>query len=260
MKSLKEIRDYQEIEYNKIKDMGKKIHPKLLSRLSFIELMDDEFDAVGIEIQYNQTISPLIAEYKDKLKKMLNDHLVKFIEGWAFIHPEGRWGIKKDDGSIRCSPDYRIIDNFDDYIFDLEIDDYCHLVYEMLDDYSIKPFWNQSYTLYGDGYNSHISSANTAESYIKQNRIKFNGYKPNYEVLAQLAADVNSLPYKMNLPPMPHDVCSSVRNNVLQDCVKHHKVLHAFFDKFGKDAQDGAYYSSDHKDGSITFIRCEINK
>jgi len=259
MKSLKEIRDYQESEYVKIKDLSRKIHHKLLSRLSFHELMDDNFDAIGIEDKYNKTIRPLIVEYKKNLREMINDHLVKFIEGWAFVHPEGRWGIWKEDGNICSVTDYSIVDNFNDYIFDLEIDEYCQLVYDMLDDYKIQPFWQQSYTLYGDGYRKYISSANNAEYYIKNNRNQFKGYKANYEVLAELAEHTNSLPYKMNLPPMPNDVCSSLRSNELQDCVKHHRVLHAFFEKYGDDPKAGAYYSSDHKDGTITFCRSDID-
>lgn len=255
MHSLKEIRDYQDSEFVRIKDLGVKIHPKLLSRINFDNLMDDNFKAEEYEKKYHETIRPLIIAYKKKLKDMLNSHLVDFIEGWTLVHPEGRWAMKKSDGVICSAPDYYIIDSFDEYIFDTEIEDYCQLVYEMLDDYQILPFWERSVTLCGDGYNKHISSTYSASKYIQGARNQFSGHKTNYEVLEKLALDSNSLPYKMLLPTMSRELSSIVRSSTIQSCVKHHKVLHAFFEQFGKDASNGAYYSSEMENGEIKFCR-----
>lgn len=259
MYSLKEIRDYQEQEFERINDLANKIHPKLLGRLSFNDIFDDNFDAELLEKMYNELIRTEVYAYRKKLRVMLNEHLHDFVLGWTCVHPETRWGIKKDDGSICVAVDCLIVDNYDDYLFDTEIEDYCELVNEMLDDYPIRTFWSQTYTLYGNGYRKNISSCNSAATYIKYARAAFSGYKNNYEVLEKLATDSNSLPFKMLLPPMSNDIASAIRNDELQKCVKHHKVLHSFFEIFGKNAPNGSYISGEDTNGEIIFRRNDLD-
>lgn len=259
MYSLKEIRDYQEQEYERINELAQKIHPKLLGRLSFNDLFNDDFNAELYEKQYNELIRPEVIKYRTKLKDMLNDHLVKFIQGWAYVHPENRWAIRKSDGTTCTAVDWCIIDNFNDYILDTEIDDYCELVNEMLDDYKIRTFWSQNYTLYGNGYRKNIGSANSAVSFIKNNRNLFSGYKSNFEVLEKLAQDSTSLPFKMLLPPVNNNLANALRNDEFQKCVKHHRVLHSFFEIFGKNAPNGTYNSREDDKGEITFWRNDLD-
>ena len=258
MYSLKEIRDYQESEYNRIKKLGANIHPKLLNRISYDILMSDEFKAAELEEQYNKVIRPLVEEYKKKLREMINEHLVKFIEGWSYVHPEGRWAIKEDTGTICSAPDYMIIQNFEDYIFDVEIDDYCHIVYEMLDDYQIKPFWTHTYTMFGDGYRKTISSTNSAVSYIINGRHQFKGYKTSYDELEKLAIDSQSLPFKMLLPPMTNTETMVLRDSSVLNIVKHHRVLHAFLEQRGEDAEAAIYTSNENSHGKITFRKEDL--
>lgn len=258
MYSLKEIRDYQEQEHERINNLAHKIHPKLLGRLSFNDIFDDNFNAENYEKQYNELIRPHVEQYRKKLRDMLNQHLHDFVLGWVTVHPESRWGIKCSDGTICTAVDWLILDNYNDYLFDTEIEEYCELVREMLGDYPIRTFWSQNYTLYGNGYRKNITSCNSAVSYIKYARSAFSGYKNNYEVLEKLAQDSNSLPFKMLLPPMNNEVASALRNDDLQKCVKHHRVLHAFFEIFGRNAPDGTYNSREDDNGEITFRRDDL--
>lgn len=173
MYSLKEIRDFQELESIKIHKLASQIHPKLLRHISFNDIMDDNFDASKYEQEYKSKIHNLIYDYNKTVRSMLGEHLYYFIQGWAFVHPDSRWAIKKSDGAICTDPDWLVLDNFDDYIFDIEIEEYCNLVHEMLSDYNLKPFWEYSFTLYGNGYRKHISRSHSATNYIKYARSSF---------------------------------------------------------------------------------------
>lgn len=259
MYSLTEIRNYQDQEYTRINELAQKIHPKLLGRLSFNDIFDDDFNAERYEKMYNELIRPDVYAYRKQLRLMLNEHLHDFVLGWVCVHPETRWGIKRSDGNICTDVDWSLVDNYDDYLFDTEIEEYCELVHSMLDDYPIRTFWSQNYTLYGNGYRKNITSCNSAVSFIKYARAAFSGHKSNYEVLEKLATDSNSLPFKMLLPPMSNDIAAAVRNDELQKCVRHHKVLHSFFEIFGKNAPNGSYISGEDTNGEIIFRRNDLD-
>ena len=259
MISIKDIRTFQINESNRIHELGAKIHPKLLRRLTFHDIMDPLFDAKHYDDMFAKYINQEIISYNKKLRDMLNQHLHDYVDGWITLCPDSRFAVRKSDGSDCYHSSYMLIDNYDDYIFDLEIEDYCKAVYEMLTSHKITPYWRYSHYMTAAGYQKFINDCTNGVNYIRAARDKFKGYKTTYEALEEIAVASNSLPYKMELPPINNDTASAINNSGLQKCIKHHLVLNAFFEKYTKEAEPG-YYESwvDSTSGKIKFLRTDI--
>lgn len=256
MISIKDIQEFQISEYLNIHKEAEKIHPKLLRRLSHEDLFNPEFNAGEYDEQYKLKIKPLLTSYIEKLHSMINSHLYDFIDGWLLIHPDGHYAMEYETGKqIAIAPKKALDISEGEVLIDIEIEDYIQVVKEMLDEYTIKPYWCYSYSLYGDGLRETLLTYGTGETYIKYNRMKYNGNKKTFEVLADIAVDINSLPFKINYPIISGEMSSTIRNSDLTKITKHHKVLHSFFETFGKDAGIGNYMSSRDQNGKIIFMR-----
>lgn len=258
MLSIKEIKQHQCNEYIRITELAETLHPKLIRRLTYDDIMDVNLNPELCEKMYNNKIRNEVHKYNLELRKMLNEHLNNFIEGWVLVNSESRWGIEKSDASICSTPDVLIMENFDKYIFDVQIEDYCNSVHDILSDCVIKPFWNYSYQLYGNGIRQNITAASNASTFITNVKKLFKKSQTNYEVLEQLAKDSYSLPYKMKLPPMNIDISRELKNGEIATVVEHHKVLYNFIKTFGRDDPEGGYYSTQYNGDVINFIRNDI--
>jgi hypothetical protein len=258
MISIKEIAEFQAQQYDMITTEANKIHPKLLRRISFDELFSDDFKAQEYEDQYNKNIKPLISYYETELDTMINSHLYDILEGWIIIHPDKHFGFEFDTGKPVSVVPSDILDALNgDILINVELEDYYSVVREMKEEYTLKPFWQYSYVLYGNGQRPLLCTYSTSEAYIKYNRLLYKNVYSTYEQIANIATDISSLPFKMNYPPMDNNLKSAFVNSDLTKMLKHHKVLNAFFEKFGKDAGIGDYSSYEDENGKIKFTRIQ---
>ena len=255
MLSLRDIRNYQIEESTRIMSIGESIHPKLLRRFGYFELFDDSIDAAKLDKLFAEKVNQEIIAYDKKVFEMINEHMFEFIHGWVSLNSETQFGINKVTGEPLTHPTYNVYSNYDDYIIDVGISDYWELVYEMLSDFKVKPYWKYSQILYGDGYRIQVDSSGNGVHYIKYARQKFSGVRSSAEMITNLAQAVESLPYKMILPPLPRETANAMRNDEFNNMIKHHQVLNAFFERYGKDAERGEYWTHTNNDGKIKFMR-----
>jgi|AGFT01.1.fsa_nt_gi hypothetical protein len=248
MYSLKEIRQYQVNQFLFIQDEAKKIHTKLLRPLSMREILDDNFQADLYQEQYNERILPLVKEYNKTMWNMVDSHLIDFLEGWVNVHPDGHFATNLSTGEY-CLTVPKDILNKDELLFDVEISDYVQTVGEILSEYKIQQFWAITHCITYEGVRDYIYGTNKASDYIKNARKKFSSVKRTCEQLLDIAQVVNDLP-NVNLPPVSSDIANFIHNSDLKKVVRHHEVLHHFFEMVGKDA-DGSFSTQRNEDGSI---------
>lgn len=237
---------------------SEKVHPKLLRILSFEELFDQNLDTTKCEEKYNTVIKPLIDQYYKTFDEMLNSHMRDFLEGWVLMHPEEHFAMSFETGNyIKVVPHNAYDFLEDDVLIDVELQDYWDVVREIKDDFRLRPFWERSYTMYGNGHRPTLSSYTTPQKYIKYNRELYSAPENTSKVLADLAKDLSSLPFEINYPILGRDEKSAIHHGDMKKMVKHHKVLHAFFETYGNDisTSDCDYSSFTDADENIKFTR-----
>lgn len=257
MYNLRTILLFQQAEYKRIHTLAEQIHPKLCRRISYAEISDPKFNAELYDEKYKEKILPEIRKYYQTLRKMIDEHLAEFIEGWLMVNPENRWAIDRDTGRTCDSVEFNLTNKYHNYIIDLELESYISTVIGMLDDYKITMYWEHSFYTSEGGKRIYLDSYSTGKRYIESAKERFKSFRSNYELLEDLALDSKSLPYKMNLPAMSAEMAHNIRNSDLKNTIKHHKILYQFFETFGTDPEGGAYISYEDKDKKITVKRID---
>lgn len=223
MFSLNDIKRYQIEESTRIAQEAAKIHPKLVRRFGIEELFDDKINAEILQGRYMNEIKQQVLNYNRKVQDMCDNHMYEFISGWVNIHPDGHFGINKNNGEYLTSPpSVNVLDHTNEYIIRPELSDYWDMVNEMRGEYKIKPFWSYTFYLTHNGVGQTVTECMSAVDYIKYNRKKFDGITDDYEMLVELSEKVRSLPYKMALPPISRDMAARIRNDDLNSVVNHH--------------------------------------
>lgn len=256
---IKEIYDYQRDFIRSINQEAKQIHPKLLSRLSYKDFFNEEFNDDSLQAQYNANILPKIKQYRLDVESMCQAYLLDFITDMAVLF--GTIGYDLEDGvelnEEDVSPNLFVMN----YLPSPEIAPVWDEVQsELMVAYNPTPFWaTGSYWATGEDEKIYIESRRSPTVFIRDHRNKISKYYGHTvtEGLIQDVALYNTFEYPIHIEPMTAQEERAVPTN-LREAVRRHAILRYMMEEVvdkGVPLTDDVLDTILAPDGSIVSMR-----
>lgn len=254
---IKEIYDYQRDYIQELNKAAKQIHPKLLSRLSYKDFFNDEFDDDTLHEKYNTIIAPMVKIYRETVVDMCQTYLLEYIGDMSILF--GTIGYNLEDGVELFETDVSENIFSMSYLPSPEIAPVWDEVQsELMVAYNPTPFWQVgSYWASGDDEKIYIESRRLPSAFIRDHREKIGKFY-GHGVLENVVRDVaiyNSFDYPIHVIPLTTAEERACPQN-LHDSVQRHLILQYVMENMvGTDRMNsGAWASKISYDGKVTIL------
>lgn len=223
------IADIYQFQHDKIKEinaMAKLIHPKLLSKLSYRDLFNDELANDSFQERFNQSVKPIIDSYIDTNTRMCEDYLLEFVHDMGNLFES--IGYDLDDGTVLTGGDVSRKLFVRNYFPSVEI---AHVWDEVMTSlmyaYRPVPYWSSpTYWVTGSNEKAGVSPSSSPSEYIRKARGQF-GNQYGLKVLEDLERCVDlkrTLDYNILVEPLTVQEERNIPSN-FTDAIHRHLVL-----------------------------------
>lgn len=252
---LKDIYAFQDLSIRKINDAAKRIHPKLLSRLSYKDFSNDDFSSDLLKDRYENEVKSLIKSYNTDMKIMCREYLLEFVDDMSIMF--GVIGFDLDDGS-QLTDEHVSNELFSmDYLPSIEIAPVWENIHSnVMVSYNPVPFWESPpYWVTGDNEKILIESSKTPAHYIDSNRKKFN-HRYGLTLVDRTRRDVemyNTFTYPVLVTPLTPSEERSIPDN-LHVAVNRHLILKHVMENIEQcNLKPTTHRATISKDGSVSL-------
>lgn len=253
---IQEIYDYQDTAISDINKTAKNIHPKLLSRLSYADIQNDELMDDRFVGEFKECVEPLIQIYTATNKQMCEEFMIQYAQDVGNLF--GNIGYNLDDGTIvevHSAPKIFSMNYFpSSEIVDVWDKVHSSIMYA----YSPVPFWKStSYFVIGPYNRGWVYPEDTPVKYIQIARSIFSTHKPvnAFDEIVRNVRILNSFEYEVPIEPLTKNEEAELPKN-LSDSINRHLVLKHVLEKMDTENMGSYNWSvSITPEGEVNLIR-----